>query len=180
MRRHILSRPTWRLLSGRVQRLSLPFALCFYPHSLGELTLLVARCTMRSVFSVNLRRCDLPIGLSFRVDQVRIAQSPLEIRSAIGQAVACATLPWGRCRAGIFTSSLSLSLSLGSLLHRGFLSSLSRLLLLAPMGVVEWLVDLSGHPQAVQEHRELSRHRHCRSFLSVLASASCDLLSMTS
>ncbi len=38
---------------------------------------MVARCTMRSNFSVNLGRCDLPSGLSsLRVDQVRIAQSP--------------------------------------------------------------------------------------------------------
>ena len=29
---------------GRVQWLSLHFALCLYPHSLGELTILVARC----------------------------------------------------------------------------------------------------------------------------------------
>jgi hypothetical protein len=60
-----------------------------------------------------------------------------------------------------------------------FTSSLSRQIC-APMRVVEGFVDLCSHPQAVQEHRELSRHRHCRSLLSVLASASSDLLSMTS
>ena len=50
--------------------------------TLGKLTLsLVARCTMRSVLSDYYRRCNLPSGLSFRVDQVRVAQSPLEIRS---------------------------------------------------------------------------------------------------
>src|SRR5215204_2020146 len=31
MRRHILSRPTWRPRRGRALRL-LPFALCFHPH----------------------------------------------------------------------------------------------------------------------------------------------------
>jgi hypothetical protein len=44
--------------------------------------------------------------------------------------------------------------------------SLSRLLLpLAPMRVVEWLIDLSCYPQAVQEHTELSRYGHHRSLL---------------
>src|SRR5215211_830821 len=72
---------------------------------------------MRSVFSVNLGRCDLPSGLSsLRVDQVRIAQSPYVRSEAIGQKK-----PWPQSHfslgssllcSGIFTSSLSLSLSL--------------------------------------------------------------------
>src|SRR5215211_6887678 len=69
---------------------------------------------MRSVFSVNLGRCDLPSGLSsLRVDQVRIAQSPYVRSEAIGQKK-----PWPQSHfslgssllcSGIFTSSLSLS-----------------------------------------------------------------------
>ena len=65
-------KPTWRPLSvGRAQRL-LPFALCFHPHSLGELALFGGSVhMMRSVF-FGQRRCDLPSGLAgFRVDQVR-------------------------------------------------------------------------------------------------------------
>src|SRR5215218_8366716 len=101
---------------------------------------------MRSVFSVNLGRCDLPSGLSsLRVDQVRIAQSPYVRSEAIGQKK-----PWPQSHfslgssllcSGIFTSSLSV----GSLCSIAALS-LSRLLLSTPMGVVEWLVDLSAHP----------------------------------
>jgi hypothetical protein len=53
------------------------------------------------------------------------------------------------------------------------------LLLLAPMGVVERIVDLSAYPQAVQEHRKLSRYGHRCSFLCVLASSRSYLLSMT-
>jgi hypothetical protein len=102
---------------------------------------------MRSVFSSQ-KRCYLLSGLSsLRMDQVRLAQSPLEIRSAFGrvQPWLCATLGSpGRCSA-IFTSS-----SLG-LTHR--LCSSCLLLLLAPMRVVERVVYLSRNPQAVQEHR---------------------------
>ena len=47
--------------------------------------------------------------------------------------------------------------------------SSSRLLRLAPMRVVEWVVDLPAHPQAVQEHRELPRCGHHRPLLGVLA-----------
>ena len=46
----------------------------------------------------------------------------------------------------------------------------SRLLLLAPIGVVERVVDLPANPQAVQEHTELPSHGHRRSFLCVLGS----------
>src|SRR5215216_3819386 len=78
---------------------------------------------MRSVFSVNLGRCDLPSGLSsLRVDQVRIAQSPYVRSEAIGQKK-----PWPQSHfslgssllcSGIFTSSLCRF----ALLHRGSLS----------------------------------------------------------
>ena len=61
-------------------------------------------------------------------------------------------------------------------LHGPPLSSL--LPLLAPMRVVERIVDLSGNPQAVQEHTELPRHGHHRPFLGVLASARGYLLSV--
>ena len=54
------------------------------------------------------------------------------------------------------------------------------LLLCTLMCIVERIVDLSCYPQAVQEHRELSRYGYHRSFLGVLGSASSDLLSMTS
>jgi hypothetical protein len=44
------------------------------------------------------------------------------------------------------------------------------------MGVVERIVELSAHPQAVQEHREFSCYGYHRSFLGVLASAGGYLL----
>src|SRR3712207_8387374 len=44
------------------------------------------------------------------------------------------------------------------------------LLLLAPTGVVERIVEVTAHPQAVQKHRKLSRYGHNRSLLGVLAS----------
>src|SRR5215217_4576886 len=59
-------------------------------------------------------------------------------------------------------------------------SLLSRLLLLAPIGVVERIVDLSGYPQAVQEHRKLSRYCNRRSFLCVLTSPRGYLLCVAS
>jgi hypothetical protein len=46
--------------------------------------------------------------------------------------------------------------------------------------VAQWLVDLSGYPQAMQYHRELPRYGHRRSFLGVLASAGGYLLSVAS
>src|SRR5215212_12010674 len=135
---------------------------------------LVARRIMGSVFSGR-RRCHLLSGLPGRVDQVRIAQSPSEIRSAFGQQ-----RPWLSATVGSSRRSMALpspppcsGCSIAALL-------LSRLLpLLAPMGVVERIVDLSRNPQVVQEHRELPRH-HCnhRSFLGVLAPARSYLLSV--
>src|SRR5918993_1549351 len=58
------------------------------------------------------------------------------------------------------------------------LPSLSSPLLLASMGVVERIVELSRHPQAVQEHREFPRHRNCRPFLGVLTAPGGYLLSV--
>src|SRR5215204_5394984 len=52
--------------------------------------------------------------------------------------------------------------------------------LLAPIGVVERIVELCGHPQAVQEHTELSGNCNRRSFLCVLGSPRGYLLSVAS
>jgi hypothetical protein len=46
------------------------------------------------------------------------------------------------------------------------------------MGVVERVVDLPAHPQAVQEHTELPGHGHHRPFLGVLGSPGGYLLSV--
>ena len=54
------------------------------------------------------------------------------------------------------------------------------LLLLAPMGIVERVVELSAHPQVVQEHRELPRHGHNRSLLGILTSPRGYLLPVAS
>src|SRR5215211_4390391 len=62
------------------------------------------------------------------------------------------------------------------------MASLSSCLLplLAAMRVVERIVDLSGYPQAVQEHRKLSRYCNRRSFLCVLTSPRGYLLCVAS
>src|SRR5215213_1072741 len=103
-----------------------------------------------------------------------LAQSPLEIRSAISGKGSLGHPPLqGRLAAS--------SVRVSSPPLRSMASLLSCLLpLLAPMRVVERIVDLSGYPQAVQEHTELSRHGHRRSFLCVLTSLRGYLLSVAS
>src|SRR5690606_17283283 len=49
---------------------------------------------------------------------------------------------------------------------------------LAPPALVIRIVDAPAHPQPVHEHRELSRHRHHRSLLGVLAPARTDPLAV--
>src|SRR5215210_8108698 len=137
-----------------MQRLSLPFALCFYPH-FGD-----SVHTMRSVFSgyqggAAIFRAAFLLG---GVGQVRIAQSPharSEARSG-NDSRSRPPLQARRC-AGIITSSYLHGLS-------SSIASLSRLASGA-VGGAQWLVDLSAHPQTVQEHRKLSRHGHRRPFL---------------
>jgi hypothetical protein len=72
MRRHCLSSRRGGRSPLAERNCCMPFALCFHPHSLGELAPFGGSVhMMRSVF-FGQRRCDLPIGLAgFRVDQVR-------------------------------------------------------------------------------------------------------------
>src|SRR5688572_4224674 len=64
-------------LCGRVQQSCVLFARAMLLSALSvSLTPSAARCTMRSIFSATQRRCNLRIGLSFRMDQVHMAQSP--------------------------------------------------------------------------------------------------------
>jgi hypothetical protein len=80
----------------------------------------------------------------------------------------------------LFTSSsASLSVLPRLSLSCPLLLLLLLLLLLAPMGIVERIVDLSVYPQAVQKHSKLSRYGHRCSFLGVLASSRSYLFSMT-
>src|SRR5260370_41841945 len=37
--------------------------------------------------------------------------------------------------------------------------------------VPEWIISFAAHPQLVQQHRQLPRHRHKRSLLGVLAAS---------
>ena len=70
MRRHYLSRSTWRPLCGGCNGSLCPSRYASI-RTFGELTL-VARCIMGSVLIRALpRRCDLLSGLPGRVDQVR-------------------------------------------------------------------------------------------------------------
>jgi hypothetical protein len=97
------------------------------------------------------------------MDQVRLAQSPSDqerVRARSAVAICHSRLAWLPYR--------YLHLLCARLAHH--LCSSRLLLLLAPMCVVERIVDLCRNPQAVQEHRELPRYGHHRSFLGVLAS----------
>src|SRR5215210_3307670 len=109
MRRHILSRPTWR-----PYRWSSTTALC--PSRYASIrTLLVSLLFGDSVhceihlFGLLRRRCNLRSGLassSWRVDQVRIAQSPHARSEAIGhrEAVRLALGPLRRDHHLLFLS----------------------------------------------------------------------------
>jgi len=108
------------------------------------------------------------------VGQVRIAQSPYARSEAHSGNDSRGPPPLqGRRCARIITSS--------SYLHAlsSSIASLSRLVSGA-LGVAQWLVDLSAHPQTVQEHTELSRHGHRSPFLCVLACAGGYLLPVAS
>src|SRR5215218_8096947 len=144
MRRHCLSRSTWRqLCGGRNGSLCPSRYASIRARSLGELTL---------------------VGSSAHYG----------IRSAFGQQ-----RPWPSATVGSSRRSMALPspppcsvCSIAALL-------LSCLLpLLAPMRVVERIVDLSRNPQVVQKHRELPRHCNRRSLLGVLAPARSYLLSV--
>ena len=104
MRRHCLSRPTWRPPRGRAQRL-LPFAML--PSALS-VSLLFGDSVhrMRSVL-VRTNQALQSSERSFLLegkDQVRIAQSPLEIRSAIGPRSRSASATLGSLHCARFTS----------------------------------------------------------------------------
>jgi hypothetical protein len=71
MRRHCLSRSTWRPLCGE-RNCPVPFALCFYPHSRGAHTLLGGSVhMMRSIFSGATEALQSSERPSRRVGQVR-------------------------------------------------------------------------------------------------------------
>src|SRR5215213_5983869 len=140
MRRHCLSRSTWRQLRGGRNGSLCPSRYASI-RALGELTLVGSSAIMGSVFSGR-RRCHLLSGLPGRVDQVRIAQSPSEIRSAFGQQ-----RPWPSATVGSSRRSMALpSPPPCSVCSIAALLLLSRLLpLLAPMRVVERIVDLPAN-----------------------------------
>src|SRR5829696_2213714 len=76
MRRHILSSRCGGPRSWS-SATAVPFALCFHPHSLGEPTLFGGSVHYEILLLGLLRRrCNLRSGLSCRMDQVRMAQSP--------------------------------------------------------------------------------------------------------
>jgi len=104
--------------------------------------------TMRSVLiRALLRRCNLPSGLcSCRMGQVHVrshlirseAIGPaVRVRHFLGSSLPLCQLPSPPLRSFTVSSCLPLS---------------RLLLLLAPLGVVEWLIDLRRYPQTVQKH----------------------------
>jgi hypothetical protein len=165
-------KPTWRLLCGRGATAYAVRAMLLSALSVSLLFGGSVHYEIRldSGSTKVLRSSDRSLFLSDRPSPY--AQSPsLEIRSAIGQAVAHPPLYLGI--AAVLPDLHLLSTS-ASLLHL----SLSRLLPLAPMRVVEWLIDLSCYPQTVQKHTKLSRYGHHRSLLGVLGSPRSYLLSV--
>jgi hypothetical protein len=167
-------KPTWRPPCGGCNYYSVPFALCFYSHSRGAHALF-GGSVHHGIRLFGLLRgcCDLPSGLPGGWAKFAGAVTSLDPKRVRVRAVAIrrfgvvATLPV------VFTSSV-------------FLSAPSPLWLscllppLAPMRVMQRIVDLRGYPQPMQEHRQLSRCGHRRPLLGVLASTRGDLLSMTS
>ena len=169
MRRHRLSRPTWRPPRGRAQRLRvLRYASIRTP---GEPTLFgdsvhyeihfgLLKALQSSQRSLLFEDGPSSLGaVAFR-DQERV-----RARSAV--AICHSRLAWLPYR--------YINLLCARLAHR--LCS-SRLLLLAPMCVVERIVDLSRNPQAVQKHRELPRCGHHHPLLGVLAATGGYLFSV--
>src|SRR5215218_9239666 len=112
------------------------------------------------------------------MDQVRMAQSPLEIRSACGHEKPRRSPLHLRVAAVCLVitppSSASLQLRWAPSPHL----SLGRQPF-APTRVVERIVDLCCEPEALRHHRGLSSHGHRRSLFGVLASAGGYLLSIT-
>jgi hypothetical protein len=169
-------KPTWRLLSVAERKLLCPSrAMLLSALSVSPLFGDSVH-RMRSVFSSKKALQSSDRSLLSRVDQVRNCAVAFrsEARSGkssrglrhftLGSLLLCA---WGSPPLFIFAAPSPLL-------------SLSRLLFLAPMRVVERIVDLCRDPEAVQEHRELPRYGHSRSFLGVLSSPRGYLFSMTS
>src|SRR5215212_3996294 len=133
MRRHILSRPTWRPVSV-AERNGFSALRHASIRTLSELTIF-GSSVHYEIRLFELKALQSSERSSWRVDQVHIAQSPLDPKR----------------------SSKSRGLrhfTLGSLLCQDLhLLSLSRQIS-APMRVVERLVDLSGHPQVLQKSTE--------------------------
>ena len=106
-----------------------------------------------------------------RMDQVRDRAVTLKIRSAFGREEPCSPRTFGVLALDHHPLSLASGVP-----HR---FSLSRHIC-TPVRIVERIVDLSAHPQPMQEHRELPRYCHRRPFLCVLASAGGYLFSVAS
>jgi hypothetical protein len=103
-----LSRSTWRPLCGG-NNYSVPFALCFYSHSRGAR--LVARCIMRSVL-IRARGAAIFRAAFLEGRPSSLAQSPTEIRSAIGQRK-----PWSSATLGLPRRFFCQSIFTSSVLH---------------------------------------------------------------
>jgi hypothetical protein len=136
-------------------RAMLPFAL------LVSRLFSVARCIMGSVFSDYQEGAAIFASISpQRVGQVRMAQSPCARSEAHSD---------NRSRTPRSLSGTALSGSSPPLLPFGFAGSTPMFLLCRlasrAVGVSQWLVDLSAHPQTVHKHSELPRCGHHRSLL---------------
>lgn len=161
MRRHVFVKATVvAAISGTVGSsvATLLFALRLSP--------LRAASVHDEVLKLSGRRCHLLIGLSFGVDQ----GSSRSHRTRGGDRASP--------RSSLLLRSLELSIS-GH--HPPFtrrevsLASPLSCSVREAVSVVEWLIDLPGDPQAMQERRELAGHGHHGPFLGVLAAALGDL-----
>jgi hypothetical protein len=148
MRRHCLSRAD--VAAGLCGRGAIAYTLRAMLLSALSVNLLFGGSvhTMRSVLiRALLRRCNLPSGLcSCRMGQVHVRSHlwrsevigrAMRVRHFLGSSLPLCQLPSPPLPSFTVSSCLPLS---------------RLLLLLAPLGVVEWLIDLRRYPQTVQKH----------------------------
>ena len=170
MRRHILSRPTWRVVAAK------PDGFCPSRYAsiraLSESTLFDGSVHYEIRLLGLIGCCNLLVAVSpFSGRPSPFAQSPRARSEAVGHK------PW-RVRRFTIDVVAAYLLLFGFAMDRPSFPS-SRLASEA-VRVSKRLIDLRAHPQTVQKHRELRRYGYHCSFLCIFASPRSYLFSMTS
>jgi hypothetical protein len=150
MRRHCLSRPTWRPLYVVGTPTVLPFARYASIRTLGEPSLALWLGAFDEIRLFEPKALQSSERSSFRVDQVHLrTRLMLDPKRYLGQQ------PWPSSTLGRLAAvSWYLQLLLACLCSIASVRLSSLPPLFAPIGVVERIVDLCANPQAVQEHPE--------------------------